>query len=498
MLTIMQRLTENLTPLGSCREPVASSVGARFGKVLWLALLVGLIGLPGCGNLVHNNAVLPPETLSGNWQFTMAPPADDSFIGGLQGGFLLQANNGSAAGSIAYSVSVPGGSGPCNSGSAAATGTISDQNVTITAVAGTQTFSLTGVLSLDGSSLSGTYNSTAGTAADGSPCGTAQTGLQWSAILVPPLTGSIQGTFYSAGGTAGLVEQDFFLSGALVQAANVGASSASVTGSLNFLNATSNSSDYPCIAVASVDGQISGNTVTLQIVGSGGSNIGQIGASPTATSSLGTVTLSPVQGAYVLQSLNGFGYAVYASACGGGTLQDPADYGSICLALNSSSVCTQPVTLVPDVLSFPSQVVGTTTLQTITLTNTSTSILGNLTLTLTNNSGVSVFAETDKCGVSGAPSNGQPFSLYPAQGCVITISYTPQCSGSCSKQTATLFLNILNDDMILTVPISGTPAQGTQLSDAILPLLTAQHSRSETALTAARRYSGFSHHAEID
>jgi hypothetical protein len=29
-------------------------------------------------------------SLSGNWQFTMAPPSDGSFLGGLQGGFLLQ------------------------------------------------------------------------------------------------------------------------------------------------------------------------------------------------------------------------------------------------------------------------------------------------------------------------------------------------------------------------------------------------------------------------
>ena len=31
-------------------------------------------------------------TLSGNWQFTLANPPDGSFLGGLQGGFLLQNN----------------------------------------------------------------------------------------------------------------------------------------------------------------------------------------------------------------------------------------------------------------------------------------------------------------------------------------------------------------------------------------------------------------------
>src|SRR5208282_2169875 len=189
-------------------------------------------------------------TLSGNWQFTMAPPSDGSFLGGLQGGFLLQ-NNGAVTGAAAYAVSLPNLLIPCSTGSATITGTISGQNVqTLTAVAGTQTFTLTATLSLDGSTMAGTYTSTAGTAGDGAPCGTAQTGLQWSAVLVPPLSGGLQGSYHSAGGNAGLGQQEFVLTGGLTQAANTGAASAALNGSLSFINSVTGFSDYPCLSNA--------------------------------------------------------------------------------------------------------------------------------------------------------------------------------------------------------------------------------------------------------
>src|SRR5208282_1669213 len=115
-------------------------------------------------------------TLAGNWQFTMASPSDGSFFGGLQGGFLQQ-SSGSLKGIAAYAVSLSQLLIPCSSGSAAITGGISGQNVTLTASAGNQTFMFAGTLSFDGSTMIGTYSSTAGTASDGAPCGTAQSGL---------------------------------------------------------------------------------------------------------------------------------------------------------------------------------------------------------------------------------------------------------------------------------------------------------------------------------
>jgi hypothetical protein len=224
-------------------------------------------------------------SLSGNWQFTVASPSDQSFIGGLQGGFLLQ-TSGSVTGGAVYSISLPpaeGGGNPtlCNGGSSPITGTLSGQSVTLTAVAGSQTFTFTGTLSSNKSTMSGKYSSTAGSMVNGAPCGTAQTGLQWSAISVPPLTGPIQGSFHSTGGAAGLTNQDFAVLGLLTQGPNIGASNATITGNLDFINQSTNLSDYPCFSTALVNGQVSGNTVILQIMGTNGSNLGQIGGTDT-------------------------------------------------------------------------------------------------------------------------------------------------------------------------------------------------------------------------
>src|SRR5215470_1400963 len=270
----------------------SSNLGRKFTQAS-LLLLSSIVVLTACGGGPGSNAVPPPPlVLTGNWQFSMAPPADGSFSGGLEGGFLVD-NKGATTGSVAYSVL---SGAVCNSGSATVSGTVSGQSVSLTAIAGTQTFTLTGILDLNASTMSGTYVSTAGTAPDGSICGTAQSGLQWAATLVPPLTGGIQGSFYSSNSDiADLYQHEFLVSGGLTQAANTGASSTAVTGNLSFMNTVSNSSDYPCIANAQVKGQISGNTVTLEIKGENGSTIGQVGNQAGATTPLGTVTFEPVQ-----------------------------------------------------------------------------------------------------------------------------------------------------------------------------------------------------------
>jgi len=441
-------------------------------------LLAGTILLSACGGGNSNPSSQLPATLSGNWQFTMAAPADGSFLGGLEGGFLLQ-NHASVTGAAAYSVALPANPNPtvCNSGSAAITGSLTGQSVALTAAAGTQTFTLDGTLSFDGSTMAGTYTSTAGRAADGSACGTAQPpsglpGLQWSAILVPPLTGPIQGTFHSTGGAAGLSEQDFALSGTILQGQNTGASNATVTGNLDFVYPGTNLSDYPCLTVATVSGQISGNTVVLEIAGANGSNVGQIGPSP--GSGVQTVTFDPTPGGYALESLAGAGYSVYAAGCGGGSLESPADFGNLCLAVNSTSACLQPITLTPPVLSFPSQTSGSpSTLETITLANASGASLGGLTLTLTNNGGVDNFTETDTCGLNGVASLGEPFMLGKNQSCVITISFTPAegCPAGAAAAAclaATLTVTSPVNDVIFDVAISGgvTPSRASAPQDA--------------------------------
>lgn len=500
----MQKLPENSMQRPTVQKPHFSRLCSAYAGIVWILLLVGTMFLTACGSSSSSTGQIP-VTLSGNWQFAVASPADGSFSGGLQGGFLLQ-QSGSVKGGAAYSVALPPAGTPtvCSSGSAPITGTITSQNVTLTAVAGNQTFVLTGTLSFDGQTMAGTYTSTVPA---GSTCGTNQTGLQWSAILVPPMTGSVQGSFHSTGGAAGLKEQGFLVSGGLSQADNAGSSSAAVTGNLNFVNAVTLQTDYPCISTARVSGQISGNTVTLSILGSDGSNIGQIGAS--AGSGLQIATFDHAVGGYVLHSLGAPAYAVYAAACGGGSLATPADYGNLCLSLNSTAPCALPVTLTPAGLLFPTQLQGTTSMQTITLANASSSTLSNVNLALTN---LSNYAETDDCGPVGVPSNLQPFSLSKGQSCVITISFTPQCGAQCpSSIDATLTLNDPANSTIYSVPITGTAFAPQQArfstpdfgwtdvpkGNHIRLLLTSKRSEQAVPILNSRLGQDVEDHAEI-
>jgi hypothetical protein len=404
------------------------------------------IVLSGCGGSSSSSGSSPVSTLSGNWQFTMAAqsdgvPGDPTFSGGLLGGFLLQ-NNNSASGQTVYSItSSTSATGPCNSGSAPVSVTISGSNVTITEVAGTQTFTLTGTLSSDGTTMMGTYNSTAGTAADGSVCGYAESGLSWTAMSVPPLTGTITGSFHSTGVGTSLTNQDFAVTGFFTQGQNIGASNATVTGSLSFIDPITNASDYPCFSTAFVNGEISGNSVILQIIGTNGAVVGQLGEPPSLFFSTGInpVTFDSVQGGYVLHGTSPT-YMVASKSCPG-SLEDTTvagDSGNICLALNNTNACQQPITLSPAAITFPAQPLNAaSTTQTITLANDSSSTLSNLTLSFVNNVGTSFngesdfnalpnFTETDACGAGGAPSQGNPFNLGSGQSCSITVTFSPQ------------------------------------------------------------------------
>jgi hypothetical protein len=411
----------------------------RCGQIVALLLLVmSIIMLEACGGSSSSGSTPTAGSAAGNWQFTVSPPPDSSFSGGLQGGFLLQ--NGTAiSGAAVYAVSAPNIqsplSNPCNSGSAPITGTISSQSVTFTAVAGSQTFSFTGTLSSDGSTITGTYSSTAGTAADGTtPCGSVQSNLQWSAILVPSITGTIQGSFHSTGGTSGLANQDFPLSGTLTQGPNIGATNATVTGTLTFIDPLSSLSVYPCFEMASVNGQISGNSVVLQIIGIDGSNDGQIGGPAGGPIGVNPVTFDSVQGGAILHGV-GPSYLVATKSCPGsvGGIVTAGDVGNICVALGTTTACQQPIALTPAVITFPPQPLGSTaTTQTITLTNNTASTLSSLALQWNVNNGAfnaptdfnsqPNFAEQDSC----ASPFGSNFSLGAGASCTIKVSFSPQ------------------------------------------------------------------------
>ena len=396
-------------------------------SALVFCLCAFLLLLSGCGgSSSSSNNSSGTAHIAGNWQFTMTPPSDGSFLGGIQGGFLLQ-NDNAVTGGVVYNVQLPpsvAGGIPtvCSSGSAPVSGTLNGGRVNLTVSAGDQTFTLDGGLSSNGTTMVGTYTTTG---AKG--CGTKQAGLQWTALLIPSVTGDIQGNFHSALSTAVAQGQDIVVTGSLMQGKNIGASNATVTGTLTFQG-------YPCLTTASVNGQISGNAVILQVIGTNGLNVGQIGApigyskpSPVnvVTSAVGTV----LQGA--------FGYGISTSSCPGGNLA--GDIGDVCLAISNNNGCTQPITLSPPSLAFLPQLVGSApTAQTIMVTNSAVSgtPLTGLSISFNPQSGLTSpfgssdfnelpnFTEQDNC----ASSPGASFSLAPLQSCSITISFSPQQS----------------------------------------------------------------------
>lgn len=403
----------------------------------------GLVLLSACGGSSKSSNTSGP--LAGNWQITNMA-LDSSLQGGIQGGFLTQSSQGSVSGQFAYSFSSQPGSF-CNSGTATVTGTVQGQNATLTVLAGPQTYTLKGTLSSDGKTLMGTYNSTAGPlVADPTnpnnliPCGTAQTGLHWSAVSVPPLSGAVQGSFHSTGNgiNALLGGRDFPVTGILTQGPNTGASSATVTGSLSFQG-------YPCLASASVTGEITGNSVILQVFAASGLNAGDLG-SPSNKTVLSQLSFAGTPGGYVLRGTGAYG--ISTSKCPGGNL--PGDVGNVCLAMGwdkgtqndptqfSNQACTQPVTLTPGSLTFPAQFLGTdATSQSMTLTNTDPSgstvsglklafrsLAGSPDFSGSDFTGIPNFSEQDTC--SNPP--GSSFSLAPQQSCTITVTFDPQQS----------------------------------------------------------------------
>jgi len=460
----MQRSNRNLISrdrvvCGAGRKSSLFCLRGRVAQCLLTVLVVNTILFSGCGGGVTSNDPPQSSTMSGNWQFSMTNPDTSGqypsdALYSLQGGFLLQ-SNGTVTGQAAYYIygvsQSDGAWAVCDSGSATITGTSDSQGVTLTALTGSQTITLQGTLDSNGLTTHGTFTTAGGTAPGFVSCGQAASGLAWHASLVPSLTGAITGSFHSGGPRAPAAEanQDFLLSGSLTQGPNVGASSATVTGTLSFIDPVTNASVYPCVpgGLLSVNGQISGNTVILQLFGLDGSNSGQIGVVPTQANNNGDgtapVTFTSTTNGYVLDS-TGIGYVVNTASCSNS--KGGQDSGYVCLGLNSSTACQQPITLSPSTLVFPAQRLGSTTpsSQTTTITNISHQELDSLTLTWNLSSGTNSdigptdftnlpnFSEADDCVLGGEilppGGTGSDFSLAAGQSCTVTISFTPQAS----------------------------------------------------------------------
>jgi hypothetical protein len=422
---------------------------------LILLIVLGLT-FSSCGGSSSTTSQRGDPQISGNWQFTMSTTNVSFVASPLQGGFLLQ-KNGAITGQIGFSIVLPstngGANATCNSGTAAVTGTIGGQTVSLTAAIGaldakgaptTQTLTLSGgILSSDGKAIqSGTYTLTAADVLvqgqNGQPqlitCGGGSQDVgTWSATLVPPLTGGFEGFFHSANGPTNFVNQNFPVSGTFTQGPNIGAASATVTGTLLFQDPVTLLNNYPCLTTASVNGTISGNTILLKIFSTSGTPVGQIGQTPGSPNPT-AVTFDSTPGGYVVHNLNGAnagqtggGYAVTTKSCALG------DSGNLCLALGSTKACNQPVLLTPFSLTFPPQLVGSAaTSQTVTLSNTSGSALSGLTLRFGDNdsllfygaggdfNGAPNFTEQDNCTQQGS------ISLDSGASCTITVFFSPQ------------------------------------------------------------------------
>src|SRR5262252_8177478 len=97
---IQFRMKKRAAPAEEKAICLAASV-AREGALLF-CLCATLLLLSGCGgSSSSSNNSSGGAQIAGNWQFTMTPPSDGSFLGGIQGGFLLQ-NNNSVTGSVVY------------------------------------------------------------------------------------------------------------------------------------------------------------------------------------------------------------------------------------------------------------------------------------------------------------------------------------------------------------------------------------------------------------
>ena len=231
---------------------------------LILLICVCVTLLTACGGGSTNQA----GSLSGNWQITL----QNTDTGAIksESGFFVQTGN-SLSGNILLT-----GQTVC-SGVGSAQGQVSGSNVSISVVHMGETLKLTGTTADGSTTMSGDYSILA------SPCGNSQVGT-WTAVRVPPMTGSLAATFTS-GQTAGPVVN---LTGKINQGVNNGGSTANLTGSMT-------TSDPSCLSSVTIGGQISGTAVVLNLLSSEGIALGQyIGtATPDATTITGTYTLFP-------------------------------------------------------------------------------------------------------------------------------------------------------------------------------------------------------------
>jgi hypothetical protein len=266
------------------------------------------------------------------------------------------------------------------------------------------------------------------------------------------------------------MNQQFPVTGLISQAANSGDSSAVVTGTLTFVDPVSLVSVYPCIDMVTVNGSISGDTVTLQLIGSDGSNVGQIGGIMPSQ----PVTFDRFHGGNVLHDVAGMGYAFNTPTCPGASLVQAGDFGNICLGVGSSTACSQPITLSPQALVFPPQPPGATYASPIYVANNTQSTLSGVTVTLVNtsNAGTSFDLVGPICDVPGdplalpvpLPQPDSPFDLLAGQTCTFPVSFTSMADIAVNAVLSVTSPASVDSDKVFAVSITGSTSAAANLS----------------------------------
>jgi len=185
----------------------------------------------------------------------------------------------------------PNGNRDCG-GVGPLTGTVDGQSVTFSLNPGGTSFTFTGAISSDNTTMSGSYQALPG------DCFTTISTGTWTAALVPALNGTFSGTLsnsqYMSLVTGVNPPDPVAVTGTLTQSANAGASNATLTGTIT-------ASGYPCFTTASLTGTISGQSVILSIFGFDGTEIGEFGVSSApASASGGTSGGMEVDGTFTL------------------------------------------------------------------------------------------------------------------------------------------------------------------------------------------------------
>ena len=236
-------------------------------RVLLTTVLVFLsFAFTACGGSGNSNSTSAVGPLTGNWQISLIQEYPTPVTPLSISGFLTQSDQ-TVAGSV-NGPTITNSKGPVCGGTAQITGTVNGQTVALTENLGGTTYNFTGTLSSDNQSISGDY------AGQGGACFPQSTTGTWTALLIPPLTGSFTGTLSDSSYMTLLTGLSpvapIQVSGSITQSANAGGSNASLTGTIAAVG-------YPCFSTVSLSGTISGQNVYLNIFDFSGEPVGFLG-----------------------------------------------------------------------------------------------------------------------------------------------------------------------------------------------------------------------------